>query len=55
VRWSQKHTGCNQRAYEQDYSLRVAHFAPFFADFFTAFFGLPDSFFGRVVSSGNSQ
>jgi hypothetical protein len=33
------------------------HFAdPFFTDFFAAgFFGLPESFFGLGVSSGNSQ
>jgi hypothetical protein len=40
-----------------DYQLAffVRHFAPFF-DFFAApFFGLPDSFFGLGVSSGNSQ
>jgi hypothetical protein len=37
--------------------LDALHFAPFFVDFFAlaAFFGRPDSFFGRGVSSGSSQ
>src|SRR5215510_2531367 len=38
------------------FSPKGHHFAlPFFDAFFVAFFGLPDSFLGRGVSSGSSQ